>query len=338
MPTVDQAAWTSPSSPTWFPSVWPLLDAEDLVGDLWTVPAFLRACAPWLDRDDVLALQRDDPHAWTDADLPFLDAARRRLGDRHAARNRRRHAAAVAADRARRADVVTDLIAADDSEMLLMSMLRGDDLQAALDTATPQPDAGTDRLAGRFAHVVVDEAQELTDAQWHMLLARCPSRSFTVVGDRAQARHGFTGSWQQRLARLGLDRVTVTTLGINYRTPVEVMAEAEPVIRAAVPDADVPVSVRATGRQVLHGHVDDLDRTLSHWLAGHPDGIACVIGAPAFPATPRVRSLSPDLVKGLEFDLVVLVDPDAFGTGLQATVDRYVTMTRATGQLAVLTP
>ena len=56
------------------------------------------------------------------------------------------------------------------------------------------PAAEPDLLAGPFAHVVVDEAQELTDAEWQMLLLRCPSRSFTVVGDRAQARHGFTES------------------------------------------------------------------------------------------------------------------------------------------------
>ncbi|CAM5539777.1 DNA helicase OS=Streptomyces fumanus OX=67302 GN=GCM10018772_29630 PE=4 SV=1 [Streptomyces fumanus] len=54
------------------------------------------------------------------------------------------------------------------------------------------------------------------------------SRSFTVVGDRAQARHGFTETWTERLARVGLDRVTVASLTLNYRTPAEIMAEAEP--------------------------------------------------------------------------------------------------------------
>ena len=110
-----------------------------------------------------------------------------------------------------------------------------------------------DLLAGPFAHVVVDEAQELTDAEWQMLLLRCPSRSFTIVGDRAQARHGFTESWQQRLERIGLDRVDLASLSINYRTPEEVMAEAEPVIRAALPDANVPTSIRSSGVPVAHG-------------------------------------------------------------------------------------
>jgi hypothetical protein len=316
---------------------WPLLEATDVVGDLWSVPAYLRRCAPWLDRDDVLALQREDPQAWTTADLPFLDAARQRLGDAQAARRQRRQRTAVAARRARMADVVDDLIATDDSEMLVMSMLRGHDLQNTLDDEPEPLLTDDDRLAGPFAHVVVDEAQELTDAEWQMLLLRCPSRSFTVVGDRAQARHGFTESWQDRLARIGLDRVTLARLGINYRTPTEVMAEAEPAIRAALPDANVPVSVRSSGLPVVHGSVEDLDRVLDTWLATHTDGIACVIGGPGFRATSRVRSLSPELSKGLEFDLVVLVEPDTFGDGVEGAVDRYVAMTRATQQLVVLT-
>jgi DNA helicase IV len=57
----------------------------------------------------------------------------------------------------------------------------------------------------------------------------------------------------------------------------------------------------------------------------------------ALPATPRVRSLTPELAKGLEFDLVVLIDPDTFGTGIEGAVDRYVAMTRATERLVILT-
>ena len=73
------------------------------------------------------------------------------------------------------------------------------------------------------------------------------------------------------------------------------------------------------------------------WLAAQAEGIVCVIGDPAYPATARVRSLTPSLAKGLEFDLVVLVDPEAFGPGIEGAVDRYVAMTRATQQLVVLT-
>jgi superfamily I DNA/RNA helicase len=233
--------------------------------------------------------------------------------------------------------VVDDLIAADDSEMLVMSMLRGADLQNALVDETALPTADPDLLAGPFAHIVVDEAQELTDAEWQMLLLRCPSRSFTVVGDRAQARHGFTESWPERLGRIGLNRITLASLSINYRTPEEVMAEAEPVIRAVLPDANVPTSIRSSGLPVVHGSASDLGTIVDSWLAAHTEGIGCVIGDPTFRATSRVRSLTPELSKGLEFDLVVLVDPEAFGTGIEGGVDRYVAMTRATQQLVILT-
>src|SRR6185436_7744389 len=243
--------------------------------------------------------------AWTVSDLPLLDAARLRLGDPEASRRKRRHDAAVAAQQEQMAEVVDELIINDDSEMHVMSMLRGDDLREKWVDEGALPSADPDLLAGPFAHIVVDEAQELTDAEWQMLLLRCPSRSLTIVGDRAQARHGFTESWQERLERVGIDHMTLASLSINYRTPVEIMAEAEPIIRAALPDANVPTSIRSSDVPVVHGPASDLGSILDTWLAAHADGIACVIGTGDIPggtlrATSRVRSLTPQLSKGLE--------------------------------------
>ncbi|MGR6974752.1 RNA polymerase recycling motor ATPase HelR [Streptomyces cynarae] len=317
---------------------WPLLEAADLVGDLWSVPAYLRMCAPWLGPDEVRKLQRADPQAWTVSDLPLLDAARQRLGDPEASRRGRRREAAVAAEREYRAQVTENLLRTDDDwQGMLMTMLTGQDLQNSLVDEDALPRTEPDLLAGPFAHIVVDEAQELTDAEWQMLLLRCPSRSFTIVGDRAQARNGFAESWQERLERIGFDRINLASLSINYRTPEEIMAEAEPVIRAALPDANVPTSIRSNGLPVAHGSVSDLSSVLDTWLAAHADGIACVIGYPTFRETSRVRSLTPELAKGLEFDLVVLIDPEGFGKGVEGAVDRYVAMTRATQQLVILT-
>ena len=318
---------------------WPLIEPADLVADLWSVPAYLRLCAPWLSPHEVQRLQREDAQAWTLSDLPLLDAARQRLGDPQASRRKRRRDAAVADEREQMARVVDNLIEAADDEygVGLVTMLRGEDFQDALVNEAALPGTDPDLLAGPFAHIVVDEAQELTDAQWQMLLARCPSRSFTIAGDRAQARHGFTESWQERLERIGLDRISLASLSINYRTPQEVMAEAEPVIRAVLPDANVPAPIRSTGLPVIHGPASDLGPVLGTWLAAHADGIAAVIGDPTFRATSRIRSLTPELAKGLEFDLVVLIDPEAFGNGTEGAVDRYVAMTRATRQLVILT-
>ncbi len=335
---------------TTFNGAWPLLEAGDLVGDLWSVPAYLRLCAPWLAPDHVRRLQRVDAHAWTLSDLPLLDAARRRLGDPEASRRRRDHEAAVTVERERLAAVVDDLIDVADDEYGsgLVTMLRGGHLQSALVDEGALPSVNPDLLAGPFAHIVVDEAQELTDAEWQMLLLRCPSRSFTIVGDRAQARHGFTESWRQRLERIGFDQIGLASLSINYRTPREVMAEAEPVIRAVLPDANVPTSIRSSGLPVEFGRATDLDAILDGWLAAHADGIGCVIApgdisAATFRAGsrgPRIRWLTPELSKGLEFDLVVLINPQAFGAGgvgIEGAVDRYVAMTRATQRLVVLT-
>jgi hypothetical protein len=317
-------------------NAWTLIEATDLVGDLWSVPAYLRRCAPWLTPEEIRTLQRADAQAWTVSDLPLLDAARQRLGDPEASRRQRRREAAISAERAYMDQVVDDLLQADDGEGLVQA-LRQQDLRDTLVDEAGLPSADPDSLAGPFAHIVVDEAQELTDAEWQMLLRRCPSRSFTIVGDRAQARHGFPESWQERLERVGFDTIHQASLNINYRTPKEVMAEAEPVIRAVFPDANVPTSIRSSGVPVVHGSASDLGSILDTWLATHADGIACVIGDPTFNATSRVQSLSPEHSKGLEFDLVVLVDPDAFGTGIEGTVDRYVAMTRATQQLVILT-
>ncbi len=324
---------------TAFNRAWPLLEAADLVGDLWSVPAYLRKCAPWLSPADVRKLQRGNAQAWTVSDLPLLDAARQRLGDPGASLRKRRHGVAVAAERERMVRVVEDFSAAADDEygVGLVTMLRGEDFKDALVGEAGQPSTNVDVLAGPFAHVVVDEAQELTDAEWQMLLLRCPSRSFTIVGDRAQARHGFTESWQERLKRIGFGRIDLASLSINYRTPEQIMAEAEPVIRAVLPDANVPTSIRSSDVPVVRGSASELRSILDTWLAAHTDGIACVIGDPTFQATRRVRSLTPELSKGLEFDLVVLVDPEAFGEGIEGAVDRYVAMTRATQQLVILT-
>ncbi|SDZ06753.1 RNA polymerase recycling motor ATPase HelR [Herbiconiux ginsengi] len=320
-----------------FNRAWPLLEPLGVVGDLWSVPAQLQRCAPWLSAEEVHLLQRDDARAWTVSDLPYLDAARLRIGDPEASRRRRRREAALAAEQETRDRVVDELIAADDSELLVMSMLRGQDARNSLVDDAALPSIDPDQLAGPFAHVVIDEAQELSDAEWQMLLRRCPSRSFTIVGDRAQARHGFRESWEERLARVALKQVTLASLAINYRTPEEVMAEAEPVIRTVLPDANVPTSIRRSGIPVRLGSREELDGILDSWLAEHDEGVACVIGDPTVPSRPRVRSLTPELSKGLEFDLVVLIDPQAFGHGIEGAVDRYVAMTRATQQLVILT-
>ncbi|WP_417512542.1 RNA polymerase recycling motor ATPase HelR [Microbacterium sp.] len=316
-----------------FDRAWPLLDPDALLRGLLSTPDMLRRCAPWMSAGEIAVLSAARDTSWTDVDLPLLDTARILVGDPHAEVRARRAQREAAAEKRIMSDVVADLIAADDGDLRIMSMLRGQDLRRTLTASTAS--AG-DPYAGPFAHIVVDEAQELTDAQWRILLRRCPSGSLTIVGDRAQARHGFTESWEQRLERVGVGRTRVETLTVNYRTPEEVMDAAGPVIRAALPDANVPTSIRRTGVPVRLGRRNELDDVVAAWERRNDDGTAVVIGAPDFAPRERVRSLDPVRVKGLEFDLVVLVDPAGWGEGLTGAVDRYVAMTRATQRLVIL--
>ena len=163
-----------------------------------------------------------------------------------------------------------------------MTSLRQEDLRDALVDEDALPTVDPDLLAGPFAHVVVDEAQELTDAEWQMLLLRCPSRSFTIVGDRAQARHGFTESWQERLERVGLDQVELASLSINYRTPRGGHGRGRAGHPGGAPRrqrADLGPQQRPPRRPRVH--LGAGRRSSRTWLAANADGIACVIGAPA---------------------------------------------------------
>ncbi len=319
-----------------FQRIWPILQASDLVADLWAVPAYLRRCAPWLTDDERRLLQRREGSPWTTADLPLLDAMQARVGDPKASLLRRRRRAIETEDRSFMDQVVSNLLEADDDPESPLPLLNRVSLRQSLMHDDAVPSAERDPLAGPFAHIIVDEAQELTDADWQMLLRRCPSRSFTIVGDRSQSRHGFPETWQQRLTRIGFGAVNQATLTINYRTPQEVMVAAEPVIKAVMPDANVPTSIRPGGVPVQEGTVTELPAVITDWRQTHPTGVACVIGMPSFPASERVASLSPVEVKGLEFDLVVMIEAGGFEDGYTGAVDRYVAMTRTTQQLVIL--
>ena len=314
---------------------WPLIEPGQLVGDLFSVPAYLAMAAPQLSAEQVALVQRRDPQAWTVDDLPLLDTARRLLGDPQYERLLARRRREEARRRAGMSRVIDDLLAGDDDGEGLVQQFAGGGLAELTVDQNALAQAGHDRLAGSFAHVIVDEAQELTPAQWQMLRSRCPSGGFTVVGDRAQARAGFPESWEDRLSAAGLRQIRVSGLHLNYRTPEEVMTVAAGQIRTALPDANIPESVRRSGIPVRYGRREELDAVLHDWLASH-DGVAAVIGVGADPGLDRVTALSPEMTSGLEFDLVVVDDPAAFGTGLPGAVARYIAFTRTTGELVVL--
>jgi DNA helicase IV len=184
--------------------------------------------------------------------VPLLDEAAELLGDddrvaRQRARRERQQQVAYAQG-------VLDIVSRDledDPEILMAyDLLNADRLAGRheeLSYLTTAERAALDRTWA-FGHIVVDEAQELSEMAWRMLMRRCPSRSMTIAGDIAQSSNpASAASWDQVLTphlgnRWRLDRLT-----INYRTPAEIMTVAADVLAKIDPDFDVPMSVRETG-------------------------------------------------------------------------------------------
>ncbi|MFD5291105.1 HelD family protein [Streptomyces rochei] len=337
--------------------LWPRLTPHRLVAD------FLAAPEDFLSPEDAAAVRRPVTRQWTVADVPLLDEAAELLGvDDRVARTRaeRERAAQIAY-----AQGVLDVSYAsrtyefedkdeEDAEVLLAHDIidaeRFAERQEAEDHRSAAERAAADRTWA-FGHIIVDEAQELSPMAWRLLMRRCPTRSMTLVGDPAQtAEAAGVGSWSKILAPYVEDRWEHTRLGVNYRTPAEIMDVAAAVVRAEDPSFEPPSSVRSTGVRPFVRATDDLPaavaeavgeltpeegrlaviapRELHAALAARLDGVT----AGAEPdLTQRVVLLDPRQSKGLEFDSVLVVEPGRYGTS-----DLYVALTRATQRLGVL--
>ncbi|GAB4101684.1 ATP-binding domain-containing protein [Micromonospora taraxaci] len=357
--------------------LWPVLTPQRLLADLYADPDRIAAAAPMLT-DDERALLRREPGGWTPADVPLLDEAAELLGEdeRAAAARRdrirmmeREYAEGVLeiARGSRSIDVedeaeggeilgVTDLI---DADRLL-------ERQEEADRLTTAQRAAADRTWA-FGHVIVDEAQELSPMAWRLLMRRCPSRSMTIVGDVAQtgALSG-TPSWADALAPYVAQRWRLTELTVSYRTPAEIMAVAADVLAEIDPALRPPRSVRESGVPPWDRTVPDeqlaaeLVAEATREAAGLTDGRLGVLvpagrvgelGSAVTAALPeaavgehpelesRVVVLTVAQAKGLEFDSVLVVDPDRMvAESPRGRSDLYVALTRATQRLGVLRP
>ncbi len=335
-------------------SLWPPLTPQEFLADYLEEPTHLA-------EDDAELLRRVRKAAWTPADVPLLDEAAELLGaDDSAAR------AAAEAERARQiayAQGVLDVsyasrtyefedkedIDEDASEVLaahdIIDAERFAERQEEADHRSAAERAAADRTWA-FGHIIVDEAQELSAMAWRLLMRRSPTRSMTLVGDPAQTGDlAGCDSWQEILAPYVQDRWQLARLGVNYRTPAEIMEYAAERRRATDPAFEPPRSIRATGarpweRTLPLAEVAGLaeaetpaegrlaviaPRELHAQLTGLDDG-------PLDLHRPVVL-LDPRQAKGLEFDTVLVVAP-----GLMTPNDLYVALTRATQRLGIITP
>ncbi|MER7178580.1 ATP-dependent DNA helicase [Streptomyces hyaluromycini] len=340
--------------------LWPRVTPQRLVAD------FLAGPEGYVSDEDAAAIRRPVTRKWTVSDVPLLDEAAELLGvDERVARAR--------AERERETQIayaqgVLDVSYAsrtyefddkEDSDPEASEVLSAHDIIDAERFAERQEEEDFRSAAERaaadrtwaFGHIIVDEAQELSPMAWRLLMRRSPTRSMTLVGDPAQtAEAAGVGSWADILRPYVEDRWDHTRLGVNYRTPSEIMDLAAAVVRAENPGFEPPSSVRSTGVRPWVRSTDDLPgavekavaelapaegrlaviapRDLHRSLATRLDGVTAGTEPDL---TQSVVLLDPRQAKGLEFDSVLVVEPGRYGTS-----DLYVALTRATQRLGVL--
>ncbi|MFF3689033.1 HelD family protein [Streptomyces sp. NPDC002187] len=333
-------------------TLWPPLTPQEFLADYLAGPTHLGA--------DEAELIRRDGGPWTPADVALLDEAAELLGEDDSAAR-----AAAEAERARQiayAQGVLDVSYAsrtyefedkhdEESEVLaahdIIDAERFAERHEEADHRTAAERAAADRTWA-FGHIIVDEAQELSAMAWRLLMRRCPTRSMTLVGDPAQTGDiAGLGSWKRILEPYVGDRWQHTRLGVNYRTPAEIMDLAARMRRRSCPDFRPPRSVRSTGvvPWTERATKEDLGRTVLAAVAREtPDegrlaviaprelhGELASLGGGPVDLTRTVVLLDPRQAKGLEFDSVIVVEPALFGES-----DLYVALTRATQHLGLV--
>ncbi|MEU7973857.1 UvrD-helicase domain-containing protein [Micromonospora sp. NPDC049089] len=227
------------------------------------------------------------------------------------------------------------------------------DLLGDVDTPQPQGEFLAERARRQrgwvYGHVVIDEAQELSEMQWQMVLRRCPSRSITAVGDidQAEAAHRHT-SWAQAVRAAFGDRWTAAELSICYRTPREVMDLTEPVLKKAGSHNTPPRAVRSSGiapwertitpAELAGSAVDAVRQLQQRW---HGGTVGVIAPAERIATLRAVLSDVPVLTatqsKGLEWDATLLIDPQGIAAEPRGWNGLYVALTRCTQELGQLT-
>lgn len=281
---------------------WPERDAGAELAALLGDGDRLAVLAPELE-DAERAVVAGEPAGWAPSDIPLLDA-------------------------------LTELI--------------GDDERPGT-----QGEFTADRAAGRrdwvYGHVVVDEAQELSAMEWAMVARRCPGHSITAVGDidQTEAPHAHT-TWAGAVGDVLGGRWRQARLTICYRTPREVMALTGEVLAAAGSENEPPRAVRSSGidpwtHEVDEGGLPGAVATAAEALAERWSGGTVGVVAPASrvaslrEAVPgEVPVVSPVGAKGLEWDAVLVVDPDGIVVEPRGANGLYVALTRCTQELGRL--
>jgi DNA helicase IV len=340
-------------------AMWPVRTAEQLLTELYSDPDVLRAAAPELSDTERALLLRPAGSAWTASDVPLLDELAELLGDpaelARAAEERRRRAS----EREYAEGVLTIIGMSDEVSADMLA----DRFNNHIVDGTVAERAAADRTWA-FGHLIVDEAQEHSAMMWRLLARRCPNKSMTVVGDVAQTGSVTgTDTWAQALDPFAEGRWELAELSVNYRTPREIMDVAADVLASFAPDQQPPSSVRDVGESPTAVHLDPyvdpaaLARLIRHAQPEQgttavliPEGVRSIFAGGDEPLLRDLAATDPDTAnplmllevraaKGLEFDVVIVVDPQAIlDASARGANDLYVALTRATTRVVVVHP
>ena len=344
-------------------TAWLPLTPEKLLRDLYARPAWLASLTPTWPEERRALLGRSRDAEFTVADVPLLDEAAELLGNAPSVSG----AQEAAEQRQRRMDIdnAENAIRNMGVEGLVSAEALADNFAESGPRLTAAERASTDRT-WTYGHVVVDEAQELSPMQWRLLRRRAPLRSFTIVGDIAQASSpSAADTWAEAIRPLSSE-FRLEELTVNYRTPAQIATLAEEVARrhglAVTPSRSVrdsawePRRVRAPAEAVPAVVVEavEADRALDaggtlaviapesmtrslHSALAATFGDEVGYGSDTLSAP--ITVLGPHTAKGLEFDAVVVVDPEGIVTGEpRGASSLYVALTRATQRLTVVRP
>jgi len=324
---------------------WLPVTAENLLRDLFSKPHLLAAATRAFSPAERALLERPADSPFTDADVPLLDEAAELLGDMPGG-GPARQAKPTKEELAYAKEVIESFGAHTmikvDAETLARRMQGGVSRQSVAERAW------ADRT-WTYGHVVVDEAQELSPMAWRMLLRRCPTRSFTIVGDVAQvAAPAGTRWWPETMDPLFGQTWNLRELTVSYRIPAAVARAAQSFAAAH----KLPVSELSAAREVddsvvivrdadVSVRAGTLAREEASKLSASGGGMVAVIADGSRHADIAAALAGADVTlidaresKGLEFDRVIVVEPSEIAA---RPGDLYVAMTRPTHRLVLVT-
>jgi DNA helicase IV len=342
-------------------TAWMPLTPARLLQDLYARPQWLESLTPGWTAEQRTLLRRDRDAPFTVSDVPLLDEAAELLGAvsggedaEKRERKQQRKRDIENAEQAIRNMGVDGLV---DAESL------ADGFEAAVERGSTADLAAADRRWA-YGHIVVDEAQELSPMQWRLLMRRSPQKSFTIVGDVAQASAAAAAtSWADALEPLIGTQWRLEELTVNYRTPAQIAEAAESMAIAHGLTITRSRSVRSSEWPVAVVHTSDIaqavaeavdaDRAIDNLgtiaviasasLVGElndrlGERFGDIVGRGAEGLNRVVAVLTPQESKGLEFDAVVVAEPQLIVSEIvRGAAALYVAMTRPTQRLHLVT-